>query len=190
MANENVTTSTETTVAETSTTEVVAETNSQTVEELTAQIAQLTADRDKYKSANDKLSKESADYKRQLRAKLTAEEQEAEAKAEADRVRDEELKTAKAELNHIRAVNAYKAITDEKAVEMLIDAVSDADHNTIATLIANECKKAVAEAEAKWLKDRPRVNHGQYSGMTREQIMAITDSNERLKAIAMNQNLF
>lgn len=189
MATENVTTSTETTATETPSTEAV-ETTTPNVDELIAQITQLTADRDKYKSANDKLSKSEAEMKRQLRAKLTAEEQEAEAKAEADRVRDEELKTAKAELNHIRAVNAYKAISDEKAVETLIEAVSDADHNAIAQIIANECKKAVAEAEAKWLKDRPRVNHGQYSGMTREQIMAIPDSEERLKAIAMNSNLF
>jgi ribosome-interacting GTPase 1 len=94
------------------------------------------------------------------------------------------------ELNHIKAVNAYKAISDEKTVDKLIDAVSDADHNAIATIIANECKKAVAEAEAKWLKDRPRVNAGQYSSMTREQIMSIKDREERTKAIAMNQGLF
>ena len=94
------------------------------------------------------------------------------------------------ENNHNRAVNAYKTISDEKVVESLIDAVSDADHNAIAQIIENEKKKAVAEAESKWLKDRPRVNHGQYSNMTREQILAIPDRNEKLKAIAQNQHLF
>ena len=43
---------------------------------------------------------------------------------------------------------------------------------------------------SKWLKDRPRVNNGMYSSMTKEQIMAIDDRNERQKAIAMNQHLF
>ena len=59
-----------------------------------------------------------------------------------------------------------------------------------AQIIDAECKKAVKEAEAKWLKDRPRVQHGQYSGMTTEQIMSITDTAERVKAIAQNQHLF
>ena len=126
----NVSETTETTVVEETTTE----TNS-TVEELTAQIAQLTADRDKYKSANDKLSKESADYKRQLRAKQTAEEQEAEAKAEEERLRQEEFENLKKELNHNKAVNAYKTVSDEKMVESLIDAVSDADHIAIANIM-------------------------------------------------------
>ena len=61
------------------------------VDELMAQIAQLTSDRDKYKSANDKLSKSEAEMKRQLRAKLSAEEQQAEELAEAQRLRDEEF---------------------------------------------------------------------------------------------------
>lgn len=166
------------------------ETTDNSIEELKAQLAAAKADADKYKSANDKLSKESADYKRQLRAKQTEEEREAEAKAEADRVRNEEFEAMKKELNHNKAVNAYKSISDEKAIEKLIDAVSDADHSAIANIIADECKKAVAAAEAQWLKDRPRVQHGQYSSMTKEQIMAIEDRVERRKAIAENQHLF
>ena len=164
--------------------------NTPTVEELMAQLAQANADRDKYKNANDKLSKEAAETKRQLRAKQTEEERKAEELAEAKRLRDDEFETVKAELNHIRAVNAYKAIAEEKEVEKLIDAVSDADHNAIAAIIENQCKKAVAEAEAKWLKDRPNVNTGMYSSMSKEQIMAIPDTEERIKAIAMNKHLF
>lgn len=186
MAEETKQTTTETTETNTN----MPENNNPTVEELMAQLASAKADADRYKSANDKLSKESADYKRQLRAKQTAEEQEAEAKAEAQRLADEERENMRKELNHIKAVNAYKNITEEKTVEKLIDAVSDADHTAIATIIANECKKAVAEAEAQWLKDRPPVQSGVYSNMTKEQIMAISDRGERLKAIAQNKNLF
>lgn len=161
-----------------------------TVEELMAQLATARAETERFKTANDKLSKSEAEMKRQLRAKQTAEEQEAEAQKEAQRIADEERESMRKELNHIKAVNAYKNISEEKTVEKLIEAVSDADHNAIAQIIAGECKKAIAEAEAKWLKDRPRVQHGQYSGMTTEQIMAITDSAERVKAIAQNQHLF
>lgn len=194
MANENVTTqNTETTVTEnqqTTTNQADNTAKSPSVEELMAQLATAKADAEKYKNANDKLSKSEAEMKRQLRAKLTAEEQEAEAQKEAQRLADEERESMRKELNHIKAVNAYKSIPDEKVVENLIDAISDADHNAIAQIIANECKKAVAEAEAKWLKDRPRVQHGQYSSMTKEQIMAITDRDEKLRAIAMNPELF
>lgn len=188
MANENVTT-TESTVTENQQTSTQ-ENSTPTVDELMAQLATERAEKEKNKLALDKALKEKGDITKQLRAKQTAEEQEAEAQKEAQRLADEERESMRKELNHIKAVNAYKAISDEKAVESLIDAVSDADHNAIAQIIANECKKAVAEAEAKWLKDRPRVQHGQYSSMTAEQIMAIKDSDERLRAIAMNPQAF
>ena len=48
----------------------------------------------------------------------------------------------------------------------------------------------VKEAQAEWLQSRPQVNTGSYSSMSREQIMAIADRDERMKAIAQNQHLF
>lgn len=178
MVNEttnNVTETTETTVVEEATTETTP-----TVEELSAQIAQLTADRDKYKSANDKLSKESADYKRQLRAKQTAEEQQAEEQAEADRLQKEELENLKKELNHNKAVNAYKNVRDEKMVETLIEAVSDGDHNAIADIMEKYANARVKEREAEILKNRPRVNMGGECSLTKEQFdnMSIADKSK------------
>lgn len=166
------------------------ENNTPTVEELMAQLATERAEKEKYKSASDKASSEAAKYKKELRSKQTAEEQEAEAKAEADKLRDEELESLRKELNHNKAVSAYKAITDEKVVETLIEAVSESDHNAIAAIIENQKKAAVKEAQAEWLKSRPQANSGAYSSMTKEQIMAIPDRNERIRAIAQNQNLF
>lgn len=166
------------------------EDNTPTVEELMAQLATANAEKEKYKSASDKASSEAAKYKKELRSKQTAEEQEAEAKAEADKLRDEELESLRKELNHNKAVAAYKGINNEKTVETLIDAVSESDHNAIAAIIENEKKAAVKEAQAEWLKSRPQANAGAYSSMTKEQIMAIPDRQERLKAIALNQNLF
>lgn len=161
-----------------------------TVEELQAQLAIERAEKEKNKVALDKALKEKGDITKQLRAKQTAEEQEAEAQAEAQRIADEERESMRKELNHIKAVNAYKEISDDKAVENLIAAVSESDHNAIATIIENEKKKAIKEAETKWMKDRPRVNHGMYSSMSKDQIMAISDRSERLKAIAENQAMF
>lgn len=164
--------------------------NTPSVEELMAQLAAERAEKEKYKSASDKASSEAAKYKKELRSKQTAEEREAEAKAEADKLRDEELETLRKELNHNKAVSAYKDIQNEKVVETLIEAVSESDHNAIAAIIENEKKAAVKAAQAEWLDSRPQANAGAYSSMTREQIMAIPDRQERLRTIAQNQSLF
>lgn len=164
--------------------------NTPSVEELMAQLANERAEKEKYKNASDKASSEAAKYKKELRSKQTAEEQEAEAKAEAEKLREEELEALRKELNHNKAVSAYKAIQSEKVVETLIEAVSESDHNAIAAIIENEKKAAVKEAQAEWLNSRPQANAGAYSSMTREQIMAIPDRNERIRAIAQNQHLF
>lgn len=159
------------------------------VEELMEQLKQANAERDKYKSANDKLSKEAAESKRALRAKQTAEEQEAEVLAEEKRLADEERETLRKENSRFKALAAYKNL-DEKMVDTLLGAISDEDHNAIAALMEKYADARVKEKETEWLKSRPRVNFGQYASLTKEQIMAIPDRSERMKAIAQNQNLF
>lgn len=164
--------------------------NTPSVEELLSQLAAERAEKEKYKNASDKASSEAAKYKKELRSKQTAEEQAAEAQAEAEKLQNEKYENAINELNRMKAVSAYKNVSD-KAVEKLIDAVSDADHTAIAAIIESEVKAAVANAQTEWLKSRPPVNAGgEYAGMTKEQIMAISDRAERRKAIAMNPTLF
>lgn len=145
---------------------------------------------EKLKSALDKALKEKGDITKQLRAKQSEDERIAEEQAEAQRIRDEEFEATKAELNRMKAQGAYKSISSEKVVENLIEAVSNADHNAIATIIDNEIKAAVKVAQTEWLKSRPQANVGSYSAMTKEQIMAIPDREARTRAIAQNQNLF
>ena len=172
MANEttnNVTETKETTVVESPATKT-----KPTADELMAQVAQLTLERDKFKSANDKLSKSEAEMKRQLRAKLTAEEQQAAEQAEAQRVKDEQLEQLIAENNRMKAFGAYKSIQDEKMVESLIDAVSDADHNAIANILEKYASAKVKEAQAEWQKSRPRVNMGGEGSITKEQFNAMS----------------
>lgn len=164
MANENANLE-----MENNQTENQQENNTPTVEELMEQLKQANADRDKYKSANDKLSKEAAESKRALRAKQTAEEQEAEAKAEAERATQEEIKSLREELNHNKAVNAYRLISDEKMIESFINAVSDADHTAIANVMEKYATAKVKEAQAEWLKSRPQLNMGGDGAITKEQ---------------------
>lgn len=164
--------------------------NEPSIADLTAQLMAANAERDRYKAANDKLSKSEAEIKRQLRAKMDDAEREAADREAAQKNADEELTRLKSELNHIKAVSAYKDIAEEKTVNALIKAVSESDHNAIAEIVRNEIKTAVKKAETEWLKSRPGVGAGTSGKMTVEQIMAIADYDERQKAIWENRNLF
>lgn len=187
MAEETKVTTTETT--ETNQQQQTNQEHTPTVDELMAQLATERAEKERYKTANDKLSKSEAEIKRQLRAKQTAEEQEAEAQKEAQRLADEERENLRKENNRYKALSSYKTL-DEETVDTLLEAISDADHTTIASIIDKEVQKAVKEAESKWIKERPNVRSGVYSTMTKEQILAIPDTEERIKAIAQNRDLF
>lgn len=128
--------------------------------ELMAKVAEAEARAEKLKKANDNLSKSEAEMKRKLRATQTAEEQKKEEEEEAKRLADEERESIKKELNHMKAVAAYKNIAEEKTVELLIDAVSEADHAAIMAIIDGEKQKAVKEAKAEWQKSVPHANVG------------------------------
>lgn len=187
-------TTTETNVTETNPTTDANSTENKapTVDELLEQLAQERAEREKLKSSNDKLSKSEAEMKRQLRAKLSTEEAEAEARKEAEAKQKEEFENAIAELNKMKATQAYSPVLgEEKAIETMISAVDDKDHNAVALIVKSAIEKAVKQAQAEWLKSRPQPQAGSgYTAMTTEQIMAIEDRNERLKAIAQNMERF
>ena len=169
------------------------------VEDLMAKLAEAEArakkaesDSTRFKSSIDKLTKEIADKKREDRAKLSEEERrKAEEAEELARFREKAEADAK-ELNHLKAVNAYKGIEDTDTVDKLIEAVADSDHSAIADIISNEITRAVKAAEAEWKKSRPQptVGDGNFPTKTKEEILAITDPSERQKLIAQNLDLF
>ena len=163
--------------------------NTPTVEQLMSQLAAERAEKEKNKIALDKALKEKGDITKQLRAKQTAEEQEAEAQAEAQRLAEEEREALRKENNRFKAMAAYKRF-DEKTVDKWLEAVSEADHVTLSAMLEAEIQKEVKGKQAEWMKSRPPVNAGQYSTMTKEQIMAISDREERRKAMAQNMDLF
>ena len=187
---ETATTTTETQVSEQTT--GASEEKTPTVEELMAQLANERAEKEKYKNASDKASSEAAQFKKQLRSKQTAEEQEAEAKAEAEKIQAEKFEKMSKELNHIKAVNAYqKTISEEKNIETLIDAVADADHAMISSVIENEVQKRVKEAKAERLKSRPPENAGtgEESTITQEQFNKM-NYHERVEFKSKNPELY
>lgn len=157
-----------------------------TEEELLAQLAEARAEAQKYQNKYNQASNEAAESKKALRAKQTAEEREAEEKAEAQRLADEEREAMRKELNHIKAMAAYKNIPDEKKVEQLIEAIDEKDHASIAAFIEDVKAKAVKEAKAEWQKSIPQPNFGtgEYSSMTIAEAMKITDREQRLRALA------
>lgn len=163
-----------------------------TVEELLAQLAAERAANAKNKQALDRALKEKGDVTKALRAKQTAEEQEAEAKAEAEKLQAEKFENMSKELNHMKAVNAYqKVIGNGKDIDSLIEAVADADHSLIATVIANEVQRQVKEAKAEWLKSRPAINAGggEESTITQEQFNKM-NYHERVEFKNKNPELY
>lgn len=161
------------------------------LETLRAELEKSKAESARFKSAIDKLTKEAAEKKREERAKMSAEEQ---ARAERDeeytRLKEKAEADAK-ELNHLKAVTAYKSIESE-IVEKLIGAIDDKDHNAIAGYINKIVEKAIKEKEAEWKKSRPDavVGNGAFPTMTKEQIMAIPDEEEMIRQIALHKELF
>ena len=164
----------------------------ETMTKLMEKLAEAEAARKRDKAALDKALKEKAEVTRKLREKQTVAEQESEEKAERDRQRDEELEAARKELNHMKAVAAYKDIEDEKTVELLIEAVADSDHAAIAQIISNEREKQRKADDLEFKKNRPQLNAGLGTEptMTKDEILAITDPEERQSAIAKNMSLF
>jgi uncharacterized small protein (DUF1192 family) len=168
------------------------------VNELYAKIASLQATVDKQntdllksKSTNDRLSKEIADNKKSSRANMTETEKTIADLNEKLNATMERLEASETENNHSKAVNAYRNLNDEKTIEALIEAVSEKDHNAIASIIETEKTTAFNAGKADVLKDSQRLNTGNaYSSMTKDQILAIPDRAERLRAIALNQELF
>lgn len=164
--------------------------NTPSVEELMAQLAEERAEKQKLQNKYNQASTEAAESKKALRAKQTAEEREAEEKAEAQRLADEEKEAMRKELNHIKAVAAYKNISDEKTVENLIAAIDENDHASINEIFERIKDKAVKEAvnaaKAEWEKSTPptQFGTGEYSSMTVEEAMKIPDREQRLKALA------
>lgn len=195
MTEQTTTTATETTEsAQTETKPAETTVNTAVAEEaVNAEIAKLKAELAKANAAKDKATTEAADFKKQLRAKQSAEEAAAEEAKEVAEAQAKEL----AELRKKFAV----AETGKKVMGFVGD---EATANTVAEYLygAEDVDAALDALQKAWTaKEKalrlefgkiPAPGAGTTDGPTlsKEDIMKIKDPAARQKAIAENYHLF
>lgn len=165
-----------------------------TVEQVLSELASERAEKERFKASIDKLTHKNAELTKQLRQRMTSQEQEDEAKREQREAEIAELQRLQLFEKRTLAEKRYllqgmSAETAEKAAEAEVNG----DMDELSKIQKQHLEAVVKAEEAKWLGSRPAINAGDgnaYSSMTKEEIMAIKDSSERQKAIAMNMDLF
>ena len=125
-----------------------------TVEELMAQLAQERANSAKLQNDYNKASSEAANYRKQLKAKQTAEEQEEEAKKEAEEEHKKYVKGLEDTIRMTNATNRYLAIGMS----------AENDMEKVTENMSKFKDASIKAAESEWLKSRPPVNAGQGEG--------------------------
>lgn len=147
----------------------------------------------KLKNMLNKASSEAADYKKQLRQKLTDEE----AKAAADKEERERILNENQELHKKIAISEnISALVglgyDTELATQTAEAMFNGDMKTVITNQKSFLELREKEIRADEMYNTPKPVGGQ-SGktpMTREDIMKITDTEARQQAIAENPDLF
>lgn len=145
------------------------------------------------RQTNDKFSSEIAEYKRKDRARMGEEE-----KRQADlEAREEHYKAIERE-NNIMKMKAKlgKSITDEKSLDKIANYLADGKildaielQNSIWETAKVELRKQI-EADLLAQNPTPPPQNSNGHKPTREEIMAISDYEERQRQIANNYELF
>jgi hypothetical protein len=132
-----------------------------TVEELMTQLAQERAQNVKLKNSLDSAASEAAGYKKQLRARQTAEEQEAEAKKEAEEKHKAYVAGLEAELGTMKATKRYMGLgmSEDLATETAKAEIAG-DVETVTANMKKYMDMSIKAKEAEWLKSRPDANAG------------------------------
>lgn len=157
------------------------------------EVTRLKAELAKAKAATDKATKEAGDYKKQLRAKQTAEEAKAEEEAESRAALEKEvadLRKEKAVANTSKKVFIF--VQDEEiatAIAELLYGAEDADAAIDAIGKAWTAREKALRLEYGKIP-APGVGGGEGNSLTKSDILKIKDSVARQKAIAENIHLF
>lgn len=135
-----------------------------TIEQLMARLAQEQAEKEKYKTSFDKASSEVSEYKKQLRAKQTAEEQVEAEKREQERVHNEYVAGLERTISITEGTNRYLDMgMDKEMARKTAEAEVDKPEG-YADIVSSNIKKLmenkVKTAEAEWLASRPDVQAG------------------------------
>jgi len=145
----------------------------------------------KLKRALDKASSDVADYKKKYNATLSEQERASQEKAEAEARRDERLAELERENSIHKFTESFLDLGyDKESAIAAATAQVDNDVDTLFKLQKKIIDDRVLAKEQEMYKSIPRAKTGVYASMTKEQIMAIKDGEERRKAIAENIELF
>lgn len=157
----------ETTTVETETqTTETAENKTPTVEELIAKLAQKDADYAKLKNSFDTTSSELSTAKKQLKAKMSAEEQIEEEKRIADEAKDARIQELESKFRTMDYSKRYMGIgMDEKTAETLSELtgeLTDADKffSALGKFIAASNKASGENAIQDLIKKNPEIKSG------------------------------
>ena len=157
----------ETTTVETETqTTETAENNTPTVEELMAKIAQKDADYAKLKNAFDSKASALSKTEKQLKAKMSAEEQIEEEKRIADEAKDARIQELESKFRTMDYSKRYMGIgMDEKTAETLSEmtgelADPDKFFSALSKFIATSNKTAGENAVQDLIKKNPEIKSG------------------------------
>ena len=164
-----------------------------TYEDAMAEIAAAQAEVKKLKAERDNALKKAGDATKQLRAKMTEAELEAEKQAQESEERQAYLKDLETYKAENEALKRYRlqGMSEDLAAQAA-KAEIEGDMDALADIQKQHTQALLKEKEAEWKASRPRVNigNGEDSSMTKEEILAIKDVNERQKAIAAHLDLF
>lgn len=142
------------------------EKNTPTVEELMAELAKERAEKAKLKNSFDTASSELSNTKKQLKAKMTAEEQEVEAKKAADEAKDARIQELESKFRMMDYSKRYMGIgMDEKTAEALSELtgeLTDTDKffSALGKFVQSVKKQSGEDALQTYLKDNPDIKAG------------------------------
>ena len=140
--------------------------NTPSVDELMAELAKERAEKAKLKNSFDTASSELAATKKQLRTKMTAEEQEQEAKREAEEAKDAKIQELESKFRTMDYSKRYMGIgMDEKTAESLSELTGelvDADKffSALGKFITASNKAAEENYRQELIKNNPDINAG------------------------------
>ena len=166
---------------------------SKSYEDALSEIAAAKAEAKKLKAERDAALKKSGEISKQLRAKMSEDE----LKAEQDAQAKEEYEAHVKELEQYKAENEalkryrLQGMTDDLATKAA-KAEIEGDMDALADVQKQHTQSLIKAKEAEWKASRPRVNVGddEDSSMTKEEILAIQDRDERTRMIAKHLSLF
>lgn len=155
-----------TTTVETENQNIESAENTPSVDELMAELAKERAEKAKLKNSFDTASSELAATKKQLRTKMTAEEQIEEEKRLADEAKDAEIKELKDKFRVMDYSKRYMGIgMDEKTAESLSELtgdLADADKffSALDKFVKAKIKTAGENAVQELIKSNPDIKAG------------------------------